>query len=357
MNEALVREYREMLRLHGVEHLVERRAMTREEYADVLASVQRQLAQASADYGDENLFGDAPPPDLLSGLPDPLARRSALVEGAVRGLGLDLPGPVHLGEWPHQSLNAQARRMRNGTLLLVNVGLRLLLTEVALALSTRIVVVDTKGGSFRPRERTEGHVRRAERADENLANSLAAYLRYTDPRLGGRQQLDGGSRGALAMMAADAAEMFAVAHEYGHFLAGHLDQPRPAGSEWLRKSHEQEYEADEIGMLLALEAQKSDERIAGLSFRKHIAVLGAFLFFAVDHLLTRVRDEVSGVGADRIVTDHPPSDLRAAALRRTVTELEGPDVFQLADAFVPNLASHEDRVIDRLRELLRGRGR
>ncbi|WP_133849261.1 hypothetical protein [Labedaea rhizosphaerae] len=82
-------------------------------------------------------------------------------------------------------------------------------------------------------------------------------------------------------------------------------------------------------------------------------MLGTFLFFGVDHLLTRVRDEVPEVGANRIVADHPPSDSRAAALRRTLTELEGPDVFQLADAFLPNLAEQEDRVIESLRTLLR----
>ncbi|SDG51601.1 hypothetical protein SAMN05216553_108443 [Lentzea fradiae] len=354
MNDALVREYRELLRSHGVEHLVERK-MTPEEYADVVESVRRQLAQAAADYGEKNLLGETPPDDVLSGRHDPHARRAEKIESAVRGLGLDLPGPVHLGEWPHHSFNAQARRMRNGTLLLVNVGVPMLLTEVALALSTRVVIVDPEGGGDWPPRQTETHERRAKQATENLANSLAAYLLYTDSRKGGRQQLDGTGRGAIAFMAADAAQLFAVAHEYGHFLAGHLDQPRPTGSEWLRKSHEQEFEADEIGMLLALEVQKADEQIAGGPFlRTNIAVLGAFLFFAIDHLLTRVRDEVPELGAHRIVSDHPRSDLRAAALRRTVVELEGPDVFQLADAFVPNLAAQEDHVIASLRSLLRG---
>ena len=83
---------------------------------------------------------------------------------------------------------------------------------------------------------------------------------------------------------------------------------------------------------------------------------GAFLFFAVDHLLNRIRNEVAEIVRERIVSDHPPSDARAAALRAVLTDLEGSDIFQLADATIPILSGHEDRILNTLRSQLREAG-
>ncbi|MBB5956840.1 hypothetical protein FHS29_003433 [Saccharothrix tamanrassetensis] len=357
---ALVDEYWGLLRARGIEHLV-RPEVSAEEDALILASVKEQAERSAAEYGEENLL--LREMARWQGRESPGRRRedrhagtSERIEEAVREMGLGSPGPVYVGEYPHHSFNAQALAVKNGTLLLINTGLHYLLVEVALALNTRIVVVDrADDGGFTVPKTSEAVERRQREADENLANSLAAYILYADPRRGGKQQVDGTHRGVLSFLYADAAEKFAIAHEYGHFFAGHLTGRRPSGDEWLRKSHAQEFEADEIGMLLALKTQQADESVAALSFRKHIAVVGAFLFFAVDHLLNRVRDEVSEVSGDKIVADHPPSDARAAALRRTLTELEGPDVFQLVDAAIPILSEQEDHVIDSLRRLLRER--
>jgi hypothetical protein len=359
---ALLNDYEELLRARGIEHLVGR-TPTPEDEAWLVGRIKEQAERSAVDYGEKNLLADQAarwesgersgkaPHERYAGI----AER---IEQAVRGMGGELPGTVLVGEYPHYSFNAEALAVRNGTLLLVNTGLHYLLVEVALALNTRMVVASrADDGSIQIPQTTKAVERRRRNADENLANSLASYILHTDARRGGKQEVDATARGLLSYLYAEAAENFAVAHEYGHFFAGHLTGAgrRSAGDEWLRKSHDQEFEADEIGMLLALEAQEHDERLAALSFRKHVAVTGTFLFFAVDHLLNRVRDEAPELAREKIVSDHPPSDARAAALRRTLTELEGPDVFQLADATIPILSAQEDRIIDSVRRLLRER--
>jgi hypothetical protein len=357
---ALAAEYRELLRAQGLEGLVGRTA-TPEEEALLIARITEQAQRSAADYGERNLLPPEPP-ESRSGEPrDRYAATSARIERAVRELSGELPGPVYVGEYPHRSFNAEALAARHGTLLLINTGLHYLLVEVALALNTRVRVAERRpDGGYDVQPTTPAMERRRRHADENLVSTLAAYLLHTDPGRGGKQEVDGTTRGALSYLYADAAETFAVAHEYGHFLAGHLRStgrrpggPLPASTEWLRKSHDQEFEADEIGMLLALKALDHDEQQQSPLLRKSIAVTGTFLFFAVDHLLNRVRDEVPELGGAAIVADHPPSDARAAALRRTLTDLEGPDIFQLVDATIPILAEHEGEIIASLRRLLR----
>ncbi|GIE94381.1 hypothetical protein [Paractinoplanes rishiriensis] len=342
--EPLIAEYHEMLRARGIEHLVRPEGTAEPEAHITTQLMARMVAEArrsAADYGEENLM----PAQIADAPVDRLAEVSGRIEQALAGLGHELPGPVYVGEYPHHSFNARALAARNGTLLLINTGLHYLLVEVALALNTRVVVATPAEGGYTLQPTTEAMLRRRREADATMARSLAAYVLHSDSRRGGKQPVDATARGILSYRYAAAAETFAVAHEYGHFLAGHL-LARPAGDGWLRKSHDQEFEADEIGMLLALAATGDD------GFDKNITVAGTFLFFAIDHLLNRVRDEVPELDRAAIVADHPPSAVRAATLRRTLTEIEGPDVFQLADATTPVLASAEDAIIHSLRALL-----
>ncbi len=347
MNRALAEEYLELLRAQGIEHLV-RPATDPEEDRRLIARIRDGARQSAADYGET-----VPLPsddDFVKTTGDRYADIADRIERAVTDLGGELPGPVYVGRYPHQSLNAQALAGRNGTLLLINTGLHFLLVEVGLALTTRMLTwTRNESGGMEIQKTTPAMERRRQDADDNLVNSLAAYILHTDLRRGGRQQIDGTGRGAMSFLCAEAAEDFAVAHEYGHFLAGHLTGParRRGDGDWLRKSRDQEFEADEIGMLLVLKTREHEDLI-----QKSITVAGTFLFFAVDHLLNRVRDEVPEIARTRIVSDHPPSDARAATLRRTLTEIEGPNVFQLADGIIPILSSHEDRIIASLRKLL-----
>jgi hypothetical protein len=359
--EPLIAEYWDLLRARGIDHLI-RPTPSPEEEAKFIAQITEETQRTAAAWGEEDLvagFADfaaqhrfrreAAPGER----PDRHASTAEQIEKAISAMGFELPGPVYVGEYPHNSLNAQARAARNGTLLLINVGLPYLLSEVALAFVSRMVVATrSEDGSFHHQEPTEAMRRRIAESDENLANSLATYLLLTDTSLGGRQPADMTARGIMGYLAARAAITFAVAHEYGHFLAGHLHTPRPTG--FLKKTHDQELEADEIGMLLSLRAQEFDEMLSKVSFGKAAAVQGAFLFFAVDHLLNRVRAEMPEFFEQRIVSDHPPSDLRAASLRQTLIELEGPDILQLADALLPIISSHEDRVINALLKLVAG---
>ena len=350
--EPLIAEYWDLLRARGIEHLIRPHLAPADEAA-AIACIRESTERAAADWGEDNPFTDFSDPPLTRPAgtrPDRHAGTAARIEKAIAALGFSLPGPVYVGEYPHQSLNAQACAVKNGTLLLVNVGLPYLLTDVALAFGTHILKAHRNDdGTIEHQQSTEAMRRRADRSDETLANSLATYLLHTNPALGGKQDADMTPRGAMSYAAAGAAITFAVAHEYGHFLADHLNTPATG---FLKKTHDQELEADEIGMLLSLRAQEFDTLHAEPFLAKAVAVQGAFLFFAVDHLLNRVRSELPAIFRDRILSDHPPSDRRAARLRQTLIELEGPDILQLADALLPIIASHEDRVITALRNLV-----
>jgi hypothetical protein len=353
---ALIREYWSLLEADGVDHLV-RRAITAEDHAWLVGKIREQAERTAAAHGARNLMAEythGARGQTPSEPRDAYADTAERIETALQALGFDLPGTVYVGEYPHQSFNAQARAMRNGTLLLINTGLHYLIYEVALALSTSAAIVErTDDSRIKVRKPSRAARRHETSATTTLANELAAYILHTDSRRGGKQQVDTTARGFLGYLLARSAATFAVAHEYGHHLAGHLKGRRPADGEWLRKSREQEFEADEIGMLLTLKAHELDPDIASLSFWKQVTVGGAFLFFGLDHLLNRIRAEVDDLPAALIVADHPPSDARAAALRRTLSELEGPGILQLADAYVVTLAGHEDRVLASVPQLLR----
>lgn len=354
---ALIDEYWQLLRDRGVDHLVRLDPQV-EKHAKVLDQIWKPTRQETAESDEANLpailpHGQREKPATLSR--DPYARTSKRIEDAVYALNFSIPRPVYVGEYPHQSFNAQAYAAKNGTLLLINVGLLRLLFEVTLALGNRVLVGDhAKNGGIWIAQETPAERCRTDNADEILANSLATYILHADPGRGGEQEVDSTINGRASYLLADAAATFAVAHEYGHVLADHFNgQARhSARGGWLSKSRSREFEADEIGIQLSLKAQDVDKRLATLSIRKHIAVEGAFLFFAIDHLLNRVREQVSEVAKDRIVSDHPPSDARAAALRHMLIALEGPNILQSADIAVTMLAKHEQPVISNLRRLI-----
>jgi hypothetical protein len=344
---ALAEEYRQLLHSRGLADLLELPFLSDSD----IERVKRQARQSAVDYGEDNLLLAEIEAWEAAGRPYNdrgwCAEAAERIEAALTALGHPPPNAVLAGEYPHHSLNAQALAVRNGTFLLVNTGVHGLLTEVALALFARMVMTEADGRPLDQIRLPKQMRRRVQCADEQLVSTLAAYIRHGDLRRGGRQPVDGTVRGRLAFRCADAAATFALAHEYGHLMAGHLTgAARRTGDDWLRKSREQELEADEIGMTLVLRA------VGPALIEKGVAVAGTFLFFGVDHLLTRVRDEVAGLPSGAIVADHPPSDVRARTLRRTLTDDEGPDVFEMADIVVGYLAGLEDKIVNGLRVTL-----
>ena len=97
-------------------------------------------------------------------------------------------------------------------------------------------------------------------AADGVAQVLASYVEYGDPFYG-PTPLDGGLRALAESLMSAGTLKFVVAHEYGHILAGHFDEPNPeplaiatrvGAIDVFPKNHAQEFEADEIGYRLTL---------------------------------------------------------------------------------------------------------
>jgi len=78
-----------------------------------------------------------------------------------------------------------------------------------------------------------------------------------------------------------------------------------------------------------------------------LLVVGPFLFLALDHLITGVRNTVLDLPAALLTPTHPPSDVRAATLRAAVNAYGDPSLMQVADAMVSSLSTREDLIVRR----------
>src|SRR5437660_226463 len=228
-NETLIQESHALCRHDGLDHLL-RRDPTADDEALLLRRIREGAERSAAVYGERILLEDhlreAEARQSLGPRADTHGEVASLVEDALADLDFALPGPVHVGEYPHKSFNAQACRMRSGTLILINTGLNMLIFEVALALNTSVLFADvTDSGDIRLQEQSSAMRDRVEKARDKLARALATYVLHTDFRLESKQEIDLTTRGFLSFVEQRSAQIFAVAHEYGHFLAGHLDRP------------------------------------------------------------------------------------------------------------------------------------
>ncbi|EID52325.1 M48 family metalloprotease [Saccharomonospora xinjiangensis] len=337
---SLREQYRALLTQRGLrsglgtpEELLRRIERMAPEERQLFAGLAASIRDGTLAFPDEGLF------DGLS------AELLAVVERS----GLPLPTPVFVGEYPHNSFNAQACAVSGGTLILVNTGLAALVHEVAKCWALSLVPF-TRDDDRRVRfeEPTAELTRRRDEARSTIANAVIAYVFLGDSRLGGRITQD--TTAAMGFALTRATERFVISHELGHLLAGHLDasQTNAEHGELIRKTRPQEFEADEIGALLVLRGLDPGDQV-----QVNLALAGPFVFFAIDHLVTRVRNEVNDIPEGLIVTDHPPSDERAAAMRRLFVESAGIGALQLAGATVSWLSAQEDDILAMVDERVR----
>jgi hypothetical protein len=294
-------------------------------------------------------FADNPLPDGTKGPFDHIAED---FRRTLRAAGVSLPEPVLVEEYPHAALNAQARATPNGTLILINTGFTALVFEICKAhgLSVRMrsdeEIVQAYHG-----EDTEDDRRRQRAADSAIASVVLAYLLKGDARFGIRLPLDTGRSAELAWLLTESTRRFVIAHEFAHLLEGHLSGPgRGAEGDWLSRTRTQEFQADRTGALLCLRALRdpSDQVMT------YLTVAGPMLFLAIDHLITRVQNELDGIPPGLRLSDHPTSDERGAALRSMFQEIYGTSVLQIADACVYWLSWRENDILAQADRLLRG---
>jgi hypothetical protein len=162
-------------------------------------------------------------------------------------------------------------------------------------------------------------------------------------------------RNTWAQMLRDSVQLFALGHEYGHILKGHLGQQRPAAGlggpreadpEELAWSNQEEVEADAQGLSLSVAAGQSRGHDLPIGF------LGADFYFTMTHVLERaisvLRHGHENVSAD--ATTHPPPVLRRMILRHVLSRHRTPQV----DAAI-GLGENMEQVVEMLWQDLRPR--
>lgn len=232
---------------------------------------------------------------------------------------------VFVGEFPTGSVDCQTVKVEGGYLILVSSGTLMMLQQV-------LTFLVREGGAGDPAS-VGGRT-----AATGVAAILATYLQSGDPGYGPRP-LVGGMQAFLWGSLSAAAKQFVVAHEYGHILAGHLDDPETssitletkAGAiDVLRKDHAQEFEADDIGYRLTLgvsayenfdltaitAADDSDARsVLEVALTKKCLIASPFTLLTIDTILDKFREVARNIAdAPSLFNTHPPPTERIGRL-------------------------------------------
>ena len=177
-------------------------------------------------------------------------------------------------------------------------------------------------------------------ARERFRAALFAYLFEGHPALAPSPMLEM-PHSLLHRIILTELELFILAHEYGHLLHGHLDPSqirRPAlikgvEVEQVSRSHIQEFEADQTGMCLALQALATDGIAPSVTFA------AIDLFFSVDYALEQALMIITtGKRGVRGTDSHPHPCIRRERLRHAVQSFcgqayESKSMLHLAETF------------------------
>lgn len=347
MTSPIEQEYRDLLARHGLAHLLDPPdpESTRE--------FVEQLSEADREFIGNDFLNELRKNGYREPYRNPLDEAHKQIQRALAASGLELPGEVYVGEYPRRDFNAHAVAGKNGTLILLNSGLRALLDRVGTAMGASLqTFTRLDDGSIRLSTPTPDDERLHDSATTSLARSLVAYLSQDQVPAPARLRVPLDTHGLFGFLLAASAENFAVGHEFGHLLAGHLHETagHPDIQDWSAESLRREYEADELAALLLLRGQ--DESVQRVM--RALTVAGPFVFLALDHLITRVQHEIYELPDGLIKRTHPPSDERGAALRAVFIELEDASTLQFADIAVSWLSGQEDKIIETARRQLEG---
>jgi hypothetical protein len=273
--DALRAHYLRLVEEHGLKlDALERPASWLQELREVVHSVERTDSPDSARATFRHYY-----PDLLRastkmfesgpGFSPVIDHIAAELEAAIPRLGRKLPMAVLVREFPTDSFNAHCRLADGGALILLNSGLFHFLNKVVKLMVPLNKAVQYSALNQYDGSKTDGAFAvavghewvSADEAAGLLSQILFGYFTgnfsftHKFPSVGGP---DGILKGSVV----HACESFVLAHEYGHVLAGHINSSNTTfvrtsvgRVECARKSREQEFEADRLGVLLQHAAQ------------------------------------------------------------------------------------------------------
>lgn len=132
MTSPIEREYRALLESKGLDYLLNPPTPeTVRDFIEGLSEADREFL--AIDVDELRRTGYHVP------YQNPLEKVDGKIRKTLAASGLDLPCPVHVGEYPHREFNAYAKAGETGTLILLNTGLLTLLDRAGIAMgaSTR----------------------------------------------------------------------------------------------------------------------------------------------------------------------------------------------------------------------------
>ncbi len=243
---------------------------------------------------------------------------------------------IFVGEFPTGRINAQAKSVDGGYLVLVDSGC---LTVIKQATEYLVIYGDPDHPNDREANRT---------AIEGIVEVLDSYLEFGDPFFGPKP-LSGGLEAYVRHFVAKKMLEFVLAHEYGHVLAGHFKESHGAEEivdtnigqvSLLRKSQLQELEADIIAYKIVLGVEKfSDinltvmdkpyedpEHCSGADWADALklksALAAPFIFLTFDSLLETVNIARSAAsGKAQLESSHPSARTRMDRLMAEISKL------------------------------------
>lgn len=321
--------------------------------------VARMRAGSTSKYEDSFTLNS------LSGMADELERA-----GRER-LGWQMPERPLLGTLPTGRVNAL-------TLLVPGTGEHVVLFEsefgsfahlAAMAVADVLPVRRTPDGgaaiSLDPEEVARGITQQPEKA-RRFGELVRAYLETGIPTMAPQSFLDP-VQTIWAAMLCHSVELFALGHEYGHILLGHLGERRPAAwlggpslseAEELAYSNQEEVEADAKGISLSTAAVQIGEK-GKISNPVGLGFLGADFYFTMTYVLERAiyllrhgreRRMITLANGDRVPEDAPVCWVRQVILRHL---LDRNDTAAARDAL--QMAENVRRVVELLWSGLRPR--
>lgn len=275
------------------------------------------------------------PPDEIEGLIEAVRnhRRSGAqvlvdrladeVERGMSQLNLMIPFDFYVAAFPTGAFNAQAVPVSGGALFLLNDGLMNLLYQ------TLHIVARSVEPSEGQHDQAELSFRSEISPDQldDLAEVVLAYLLLGHSGAAHRVRITASS--TFLSDVVHYAELFVLAHEYAHGVAGHvasqLERSFSAGSASARIDWSHEILADMIGaeILIATLPPVMSEPHPEFGDTRHLvscALAGPLYFFVVEDAVSRLARELPS-GAEPVVSlTHPPSHLRADHLRQHIEQ-------------------------------------
>jgi len=243
----------------------------------------------------------------------------------------ELLSKTAVGELRLHEFNASAIKVPGGGYVIaVNVGLFGLLNHIASLLITQPIVVDEEGKKIFDADIS------FQAAFEYIFCAIGRYVsdmqRFLGPFPAGPGFVGRPEKMGFCGQLTTYAELFVLAHEYGHIALGHLDQRTkkmglPGKVAVPQKNHAQEVDADlwavELVMLRGLkEGVKTAETTEARTINRRdltVPFCGADLFLTIADLIEKLARWRKGA---RDSPSHPPASLRRRLLRQWLSDRE-----------------------------------